>query len=181
MELLFLAIALAMDSVAISMANGAKCFNIKFGSIIKMSFIFGLAGAVMPTIGYFLGLSFVKFISAIDHYIAFVILLFLGIKMIKESRNVSEECTLNLTLRMLVLGAFATSIDALAVGVTFSFTNADIAFSALVIGVVCFLLCVLGSYIGKMLGDKLESKALILGGIILILIGFKILITHLLD
>ncbi|CUU70402.1 membrane protein [Campylobacter hyointestinalis subsp. hyointestinalis] len=101
--------------------------------------------------------------------------------MIKESRNVSEECTLNLTLRMLVLGAFATSIDALAVGVTFSFTNADIAFSALVIGVVCFLLCVLGSYIGKMLGDKLESKALILGGIILILIGFKILITHLLD
>ncbi|MPB72045.1 manganese efflux pump [Campylobacter fetus] len=181
MELIFLAIALAMDSVAISMANGARCMNIKALQIFKMSFLFGIFQAFMPVIGYFFGLAFAGFISYIDHYVAFAILLFLGIKMIKESKQISVHCSLNLSLRMLMLGAFATSLDALAVGITFSFEEINIVVAAFVIGVVCFALCIIASYMGRVLGEILESKALVLGGVILILIGCKIVITHLID
>ncbi|CZE46192.1 manganese efflux pump MntP family protein [Campylobacter geochelonis] len=179
MEIFLIAFALSMDSVALSMANGAKCLNFKIYQILKISFFYAFFQAIMPLIGYFLGSSFTEFISEIDHFIAFFILVFLGFKMIKDSRNLDSECGLNLTNKELVIGAIATSIDAMAVGVTFAFEEINIVSAALVIGATCFVLCVMACFIGKKLGEALESKALVLGGVILILIGFKILITHL--
>ena len=114
-------------------------------------------------------------------FIAFAILGFLGVKMIREACKNEPAQAVSLDTKMLLWGGFATRIDALAVGVTLSFTAADIRFSAAVIGVVCFALSVAAFYVGKFAGEFLEQKALILGGAILIALGFKILITHLLD
>ncbi|WP_335582205.1 manganese efflux pump [Campylobacter iguaniorum] len=99
--------------------------------------------------------------------------------MIKESKDIDPKCSLNLNLRMLILGAIATSIDALAVGVMLSFGDANIYEACLIIGAVCFILCVAASFVGRVLGDMLESKAMILGGVILIALGVKILAEHL--
>lgn len=136
--------------------------------------------ALMPFLGYILGLSFVNFIEKIDHFIAFLILAFLGIKMMKESFQTQDEneqkdvCT-----KDFILGGIATSIDAMAVGVTFSFEENNILYLISIIGIICFILCIIAFYIGKKMGEILESKAVFLGGIILILIGTKILLTHL--
>lgn len=175
-----LAFALAMDSFALCVANGAGFKDIKIFDILKISAIFGFFQAFMPFLGYFLGLSFAGFIAQIDHFVAFFILAFLGIKMIKESKNDEDEPDFSrLGFKQILLGAVATSIDALAVGVTFAFEEISIFSVCLLIGVVCFVLCVLAFFIGKMLGAWLEKKALVLGGVILILLGCKILIEHL--
>lgn len=182
MELLFLAIALSMDSAALSIANGAKCATLNLFNILKISFIYGFFQAIMPILGYFLGVGFVGFISYIDHYIAFAILSVLGLKMIKDAFGLSQSvCAMELSNRVLILGAVATSIDALAVGVALSFEGADIFLSSLSIGGVCFAICVVATYLGRYLGETLEKKALILGGVILIVIGVKILISHLIN
>lgn len=182
MEIFLLAFALAMDSVALSIASGAKCRKLGFLDIIKISFVFGFFQAIMPFFGYYLGLVFVNFIASIDHFIAFGILAFLGIKMIKEAQKPSNEaCLSELAFSVLIIGAIATSIDALAVGVTFSFEKINIINACFTIGAVCFVLCVLACFLGKFIGVFLEQKALILGGVILIGVGVKILITHLLD
>ncbi|MBE2984543.1 manganese efflux pump [Campylobacter sp. RM9344] len=176
-----LAIALAMDAVALSIINGAKNPQISISHILRISAVFGVFQALMPLIGFTLGLSFVSFIAGIDHFIAFGILLFLGIKMIKESREECDENLEKLSLKELLLGAIATSIDALAVGVTFSFEQTNILSACLIIGIFCFALCIIACYIGKFIGSYLHSKALVLGGAILIFLGCEILITHLLD
>ncbi|MFC2571581.1 MAG: manganese efflux pump MntP family protein [Campylobacter sp.] len=181
MELLLLSIALAMDAAALSIANGAKYRNLALSKILFIAFVFGFFQAAMPLAGYFLGAAFARFIAQIDHFIAFAILGFLGIKMIREACRNEPAQAVSLDTKILISGGFATSIDALAVGVTLSFTAADIWFSAAVIGVVCFALSVAAFYVGKFAGEFLEQKALILGGAILIALGFKILITHLLD
>ncbi|NLK65860.1 MAG: manganese efflux pump [Campylobacteraceae bacterium] len=180
MELFLLAFGLSMDSVALCIANGAKCLNLKLSNIIKISFIFAFFQGLMPVFGYFLGASFYSYIASIDHFIAFFILSFLGIKMIKDAKNLEDdECVSNLGLKELVLGAIATSIDAMAVGVTFAFGGFSVLKAIFVIFIVCFLLCVVACYLGKKMGEKLKDKALILGGLVLIGIGVKILITHL--
>ena len=168
MELLLLSVALAMDAAALSIANGAKYRNLVLSKILFIASVFGFFQAAMPLAGYFLGA-------------AFAILGFLGVKMIREACRNEPAQAVGLDTKMLISGGFATSIDALAVGVTLSFTAADIRFSAAVIGVVCFALSVAAFYVGKFAGEFLEQKALILGGAILIALGFKILITHLLD
>lgn len=168
MELLLLSVALAMDAAALSIANGAKYRNLVLSKILFIASVFGFFQAAMPLAGYFLGA-------------AFAILGFLGVKMIREACRNEPAQAVSLDTKMLISGGFATSIDALAVGVTLSFTAADIRFSAAVIGVVCFALSVAAFYVGKFAGEFLEQKALILGGAILIALGFKILITHLLD
>lgn len=179
-ELLLLAVALSMDSAALSIANGARCGKLNLFKISKIAFIYGFFQALMLLIGYFLGLEFVKYVEAIDHYIAFFILLVLGAKMIKDSREEEDlECSIDLSLKLLIIGAIATSIDALAVGVALSFEGGSIAVSSMVVGLVCFAICIVAVYTGKYLGEALEKKALILGGVILIAIGFKILISHL--
>lgn len=182
MILFLLAVALAMDSVALSLANGANCQNLKRIHILKMALIFAFFQAIMPFLGYILGLSFVDFIRQIDHFIAFFILMFLGIKMIKESQKEQDEiCQFEPKTSVLIAGAFATSIDALAVGVTFAFDDTKVLNACIIIGAVCFVLCVLGFYVGKFVGTVLQNKALIFGGAILILLGAKILTEHLID
>nr|WP_314881492.1 manganese efflux pump MntP family protein [uncultured Campylobacter sp.] len=179
MELLLIAFALAMDSVALSISNGAKYPNFKFTQIARVAFFYAAAQFIMPLAGYALGINFVKFIAQIDHFVAFGILSFLGIKMIIESRREQDEPDLRLSTKELVLGAIATSIDAMAMGVTFAFGEINILYACCVIGLVCFVLCVAACYAGKLTGEYLHSKALVLGGAILILIGVKILLSHL--
>ncbi|ARQ98141.1 hypothetical membrane protein (DUF204 domain) [Campylobacter lanienae NCTC 13004] len=180
MEIILLAIALSMDSAALSIANGAKCGNLNLFKISKIAFIYGFFQAFLLLIGYFLGFKFVSYVEFVDHYIAFFILVFLGIKMIRESRA-NLECSMDLSLKLLIIGAIATSIDALAVGVTLGFSGGSVLFNSIIVGLVCFGICVGAAYIGKYLGETLEKKAFILGGVILIIIGFKILLSHIFD
>ena len=133
--------------------------------------------ALLLSIGYLLGFKFVSYVKFIDHYIAFFILVFLGLKMIRESK-VNLECSMDLSFKLLIMGAIATSIDALAVGVALGISGISVLFSSIIVGLVCFGICIGSVYIGKYLGEALEKKALILGGVILIIIGFKILLTH---
>lgn len=179
MEIFLVAFALSMDSVALSIANGAKCKDLGLKGVFTLAFVYAFFQGLMPIFGYLLGASFAYFIASIDHFIAFGILLFLGIKMIRESKDFSESCVLNLTPKELVFGAIATSIDALAVGVTFAFEGVNIIKAGGIIALTCFVLCFLGCYLGKKAFGFLERKALILGGVILIFIGVKILVTHL--
>lgn len=181
MQLLLLSFALSMDSAALNMANGARYKSLVLGKILFIAFMLGFFQFLMPLLGYFLGISFAKFISSIDHFIAFFILCFLGFKMLKEACS-KEECEyLKIGFNTILYGAFATSVDALAVGVTLSFEEINIFQSSLIIGVVCFVLSLAAFYIGKFMGEILEKKALFLGGAILIFLGFKILITHLIE
>ena len=176
-ELLLIAIALAMDSVAVSIASGAKYKNIDFLSILKISLFFGLFQGLMPLFGYFLGSVFASFVDEYDHYIAFIILLFLGLNMIKEAKeNNFEEEVKDLKNKTLFILAIATSIDALAIGITFSFQDINIFYAAFIITFITFILCIIAVFIGKKLGGFLGSKAEYLGGFILIALGIKILL-----
>lgn len=176
MEIILIAIALAMDSVAVSIAIGAKFKNLNFLSILKVSLYFGLFQGLMPLIGYFFGLSFAKYVDSFDHYVAFFILVFLGYKMIKEGLDHKEEDEVrNLRDKTLLILAIATSIDALAVGIAFSFQEINIYYAITIITLITFILCIFANFIGKVIGTFLENKAHFLGGIILILLGFKML------
>lgn len=176
MELVLIAIALAMDSVAVSIASGSKYKNINFITTIKIALFFGIFQGIMPLLGYFVGNTFASIVDSFDHYLAFIILLFLGYKMIKEAKEDNfEEEVKDLQNKTLFILAIATSIDALAIGITFSFEEIDIFYAVALISIITFALCIIAVYIGKFLGGFLEDKAEYLGGIILILLGFKIL------
>lgn len=180
MELILIAIALAMDSVAVSIASGSKYKNINFATTIKIALFFGIFQGFMPLIGYFLGNVFASFVDSFDHYIAFVILVYLGYRMIQEAREGDfEDEVKDLKNKTLLILAIATSIDALAIGITFSFQEIDILYAVSLITIITFVLCVFAVYIGKFLGGFLEDKAEYLGGIILIILGFKILLDGL--
>jgi len=176
-ELFLIAIALAMDSVAVSIATGSKYKKIDFLTTLKVAAFFGVFQGLMPLLGFVLGGLFSSFVDSIDHYIAFVILLYLGYRMIKEaySNNFEDEVQ-DLRNSTLLILAIATSIDALAIGVTFSFQDINIIYAVSIITGITFLLCIAAVYIGKYLGGFLEDKAEYLGGIILIGLGFKILL-----
>ena len=177
MELILIAIALAMDSVAVSIASGSKYKNINIFTILKISLFFSLFQGLMPLIGYYAGSFFSSFIDSIDHYIAFAILVFLGYKMIREAmKDDLEDEISNLKNKTLLILAVATSIDALAIGITFSFQEINIFYAVFLISSITFILCIVAVYIGKYLGGYFEDKAEYLGGIILIVLGFKILI-----
>ena len=178
--LLLIAVALAMDSVAVSIASGSKYKTITFSTTFLIAFIFGFFQGLMPLIGYLGGSIFNEYVREYDHWIAFILLVFLGGKMFYEAyKNEFEEEVQDLAVKTLLLLAVATSIDALAVGVTFSFMEIDILQAVLIIGAVTMLLCVGAVYIGKALGSLLEDKAEMLGGAILIFLGCKILFEHL--
>jgi manganese efflux pump family protein len=180
METILIAIALAMDSVAVSIASGSKYKNINFATTIKIALFFGIFQGLMPLIGYFAGTLFASFVNSIDHYIAFAILIFLGYSMIKEAKEDDfEDEVKDLKNKTLFILAIATSIDALAVGITFSFQEVNIWYAVSMITIITFILCVIAVYVGKRLGGFLESKAEYLGGIILIILGFKILLEGL--
>jgi putative Mn2+ efflux pump MntP len=177
--LLILALALAMDSVAVSIAMGSKHKRLLFPKILFIAAVFGFFQGIMPLAGYIIGISFAQYVQAYDHWIAFVLLVGLGAKMLYEAyKNEFDEEVTDLSTKTLIALAIATSIDAMAVGVTFVFIQIDIFIASSIIALVTFVLCLGAVYIGKKLGSFLESKAEILGGLILIGLGFKILLEH---
>lgn len=178
-ELLIIAIGLSMDAFAVSICKGLSMKKMDWKNAIIVGFYFGFFQAGMPLIGYFLGIQFRGTIQNIDHWIAFILLSIIGMNMIKESFSKSEEvCALFNARTMLVL-ALATSIDALAVGVTFAFLRVTIVPAVALIGTTTFTLSILGVKIGNVFGSRYKSKAELVGGIILILMGVKILLQHL--
>ena len=179
-ELLLLSIGLAMDAFAVSVCKGIsmKKINCKKSCIIGLWF--GGFQALMPTIGYFLGSAFESLVTNIDHWIAFILLGIIGGNMIKEALSKDEESQSDKTdfKTMLVL-AIATSIDALAVGITFAFLKVNLLLAISMIGIITFVISIIGTKVGNKFGSKYEKKAELAGGIILILIGIKILLEHL--
>lgn len=181
-ELILLSIGLGMDAFAVSVCKGIsmKKMNWKKASLIGL--YFGGFQAVMPILGYFFGTSFESFITNIDHWIAFILLVIIGAKMIQEAFQKDkdeDEYNEDISVKTMLILSIATSIDALAVGITFAFFKVDLVLAVSLIGIITFILSVLGTKIGNRFGDKYKSKAELIGGIILILIGLKILLEHL--
>lgn len=178
--LLTLAVGLAMDAFAVSICKGLAMREKVLKKGIIVGLWFGGFQALMPTIGFFLGTQFKDQITSIDHWIAFVLLGLIGINMIKEAlSNEEEQADDSIAVKEMFMLAVATSIDALAVGITFAFLNVNIVSAASIIGVCTFLISFAGVKIGNIFGTKYKSKAELAGGIILILLGFKILFEHL--
>ena len=179
-EIIILSIGLAMDATAVSMTNGMNDTQIKIKKIVLIGLTFGIFQAIMPLLGYLFGTLFVEFIEQIDHWIALLLLGFLGFQMLREglSKKDEEEKVKELGIKMLFLQGVATSIDALAVGISFASLRVNIVYAVLSIGVITTMLSIIGVLIGKKFGDLLNNKASILGGIILISIGIKIFIEH---
>ena len=181
-ELILIAIGLSMDAFAVSVCKGLSVSKLKLKNYITIGLWFGGFQALMPTIGYFLGASFEKYITSIDHWIAFVLLLIIGGNMIKESlekESDEEKCADCYAFKTMFVMAIATSIDALAVGVSLAFEYVNIWMAAILIGVVTYLLSIVGLKIGNIFGNRYKTIAEIIGGIVLIFIGTKILISHL--
>jgi putative Mn2+ efflux pump MntP len=176
-----IALGLSMDALAVAMASGCAVKKIELRPALRMAFFFGFFQTLMPVIGWLAGLGFKKIIASFDHWLAFVLLLFIGAKMILETRR-PENCRTRANLPSLpvLLGlAVATSIDALAVGLSFSLLAVDIITPVLIIGLVTFSLSFMGVLAGYRFGSWISGKAEILGGLILIIIGSKILFEHL--
>ncbi len=179
LELLFIAIGLSMDAFAVSICKGLSLKKVKFKQMAICGVYFGGFQALMPLIGYILGIGFQSFVQSIDHWIAFVLLGIIGFNMIRESLGDDENINSNLDFKTMLPLAIATSIDALAVGITFAFLKVNILLSILIIGITTFVFSVVGVKIGHIFGEKYKNKAELMGGIILILIGLKILLEHL--
>ena len=180
LTLLTLAVGLAMDAFAVSICKGLAMREKVLKKGIIVGLWFGGFQALMPTIGFFLGIQFKDQITSIDHWIAFVLLGLIGINMVKEALSKDEEqADDSIAVKEMFMLAVATSIDALAVGITFVFLNVHIVSAASMIGVCTFLISFAGVKIGNIFGTKYKSKAELAGGIILILLGFKILFEHL--
>jgi len=185
LELFLIGVGLSMDAFAVAICQGLSMTKIKWGHALTVGLYFGGFQALMPLLGWALGKQFEHYITSIDHWIAFFLLLFIGGKMIIESfkkdkdSDEKPEYEEKLDLKELTLMAVATSIDALAVGVTFAFLQVNILTSITVIGSVTFILSALGVGVGHKFGVKYKNKAELCGGIILVLIGVKILLEHL--
>lgn len=179
-SLFLIAVGLSMDAFAVSICKGLAMKKITFKKALIVGLWFGGFQALMPAIGYLLGTQFEKYITNIDHWIAFVLLFVIGGNMIKEALSKEEEeANDSLAFKEMLLLALATSIDALAVGVTFAFLKVQIIPAVLFIGVITFTLSAIGVKIGNIFGCRYKSKAELAGGIILILMGCKILLEHL--
>ncbi|MDP2167249.1 MAG: manganese efflux pump MntP family protein [Thermodesulfovibrionales bacterium] len=179
--ILFIAVGLAMDTFAVSVASGIAVRPLRLSHVLRMAMSFGLFQAVMPIIGWSAGFGMRDFISGVDHWVAFGLLSIIGSKMIAESFSLKskEKAAAPPGIYTLLILSIATSIDALAVGLTLSFLNVPILSPALIIGAVTFLLSLAGALLGRRFGHLLESKVEAGGGLILIGIGIKILIEHL--
>ena len=179
-EITVIGIGLAMDAFAVSVCKGLSMKKVDWKKTIIIALYFGIFQALMPVLGYFLGSTFSSFVEKVDHWIAFILLAIIGGNMIKESTDDEEEKRNdNVDVKTMLLLAVATSIDALAVGVTFAFFKVNLLLSISIIGIITFALSVLGVIIGNKFGDKFQNRAELAGGIILIIIGLKILLDHL--
>jgi putative Mn2+ efflux pump MntP len=179
--ILFIAFGLSMDAFAVSITNGITIKHQRINNALKIGIFFGSFQALMPLIGWLAGLHLRDFISGVDHWVAFGLLSLIGGKMIYESTKIGDDKEIrSLNLFVLFLLSIATSIDALAVGLSFAFLKISIATPIIVIGIVTFILSFLGVLVGNRLGHFFEKKMEIVGGLILVGIGIKILIDHLL-
>ena len=188
--LIFTAFALSMDAFAVSITKGMTIKNLKKSTALKMALAFGVFQGAMPLLGWALGISFESYIKSIDHWIAFILLGFIGFNMIKgffddrKEENASElefSATADehdLSNKEIIMLAVATSIDALAVGISFAFLNVSIIPAASIICIITFLVCVVGVFVGNKVGDIFNGYAELVGGVILILIGFNIFNEH---
>ena len=175
-DLFILAVGLSMDAFAVSVCKGLSLGKIKPKHMCIAGAWFGGFQALMPLIGYFLGSFFAEMIEKYDHWVAFVLLAIIGGNMIKESFGKDEKVDSSMDVKSMLLLAIATSIDALAVGVTFAFLQVQIVPAVSFIGVITFIFSAVGVKIGSLFGTKYKSKAELFGGIVLVLIGIKILL-----
>jgi len=181
-ELLIIALSLSMDAFAVAVCKGLANKTVRKRELIITGLWFGGFQALMPTIGYLLGKQFEQYITAVDHWIAFLLLGLIGGNMIKEALSKEEESVnASFCCKAMFPLAIATSIDALAVGVTFAFLKVNILLAVLLIGITTFLCSAAGVKIGNVFGAKYKSKAELAGGIVLVLMGLKILIEHLFE
>ncbi|SES71658.1 manganese efflux pump MntP [[Clostridium] polysaccharolyticum] len=182
-EIFLIGVGLSMDAFAVALCKGLNMKKVNYVHTIIIALFFGGFQAFMPLIGWFLGKSFESCIKSVDHWIAFALLAYIGGKMVYEAIKGEEEkeetAGDKLDLKELTIMAVATSIDALAVGITLAFLKVSIASSITIIGITTFVLSFGGVMIGNRFGMKFKSKAEIAGGVILILIGLKILLEHL--
>lgn len=179
-ELFLIAVGLSMDAFAVSVCKGLAMPKCTFKKAAIVGLWFGGFQALMPVIGYILGAQFQETIASIDHWIAFVLLALIGGNMIHEALdNDEEEADASLDVKTMFLLAVATSIDALAIGITFAFLKVNIIPAVCFIGIVTFIISFAGVKIGNVFGARYKNKAEIVGGVILILLGLKILLEHL--
>ncbi|WP_024833644.1 manganese efflux pump MntP family protein [Ruminiclostridium josui] len=180
-ELVLLAIGLSMDASAVSISNSLCIKKIKVKHILQMAITFAVFQGIMPLIGYYAANSFETVIERFDHWIAFILLVIIGGKMLHESITADEEqdCSLfALTFKLLIIQAIATSIDALAVGVSLSALNVNILYSITIISIITFMCCTAAILLAKRFGNLLGKRAGIVGGLILVGIGIKIFVQH---
>ena len=179
-ELFVIAVGLSMDACAVSICKGLSVGKVHSSPALTCGGYFGLFQGMMPLLGWLLGVRFQSIIVSIDPWIAFALLGLIGLNMIRESREEEVDCLdCSFSFRAMLPLAIATSIDALAVGVTFAFLKVDIVPAVAFIGIVTFALSSLGTWIGGMFGARFKSKAEFAGGAILMLMGTRILLTHL--
>ncbi|MEE3467202.1 MAG: manganese efflux pump MntP family protein [Eubacterium sp.] len=178
-ELILIAVGLSMDAFAVSICKGLSVEKIRTKHVLLAGLYFGGFQGLMPLIGWLLGSRFSYLIDSIDHWIVFGLLLLIGLSMIREACSKTEELNDDFGFKTMLLLAIATSIDALAVGISFAFLNVSILPSVALITVITFILSAAGIYIGSVFGARFKSKAEFAGGIILILIGTKVLLEHL--
>lgn len=177
-DILVIGVGLSMDAFAVSICKGLAMKKMDIKKALVCSLYFGVFQALMPLIGFLLGSGFKNVVSSIDHWIAFVLLGIIGINMIKEAKS-CDVVNDSMDVKTMFTLAVATSIDALAIGVTFAFLKVSIIPAVSIIGLITFVCCFIGVKLGSAFGEKLKSKAEIMGGVMLILIGTKILIEHL--
>lgn len=178
LEISFIGIGLAMDAFAVSICKGLSMNKINIKKAFIIAFYFGFFQAIMPLIGYSLGNRFELVIDKLDHWIAFALLSITGGNMIHESVN-EEYKNINdsIDFKTMIILAISTSIDALTVGISFSFFEINLSLVSSIIGIITFILSVIGVKIGNKFGDKLKNKAEFIGGLVLIIIGLKILLS----
>ena len=180
LEIIIIAIGLAMDAFAVSICKGLSMKKMSWKKGLIIGGYFGFFQALMPLVGYLLGIGFQDKVTGIDHWIAFILLGIIGINMIKEALSKEDdEKNDSVNFKEMIVLAIATSIDALAVGITMAFLEVNIALAITIIGIITFAISVIGVKIGNIFGNKYEKKAELAGGIILILMGIKILLEHL--
>ena len=179
LELFIIAIGLSMDAFAVAICKGLSVRKLKPSHALITGAYFGGFQALMPLVGYILGKQFESLVKSVDHWVAFVLLLLIGANMIKEARSCEECMNDSFSFKAMLPLAVATSIDALAVGISLAFLGVNIYTSILFIGIITFTLSAIGVKIGNVFGSRYKTVAEITGGIVLILMGTKILLEHL--
>ena len=184
MELVLIGVGLSMDAFAVALCKGLGMRRVNYAHAAVIALFFGVFQAVMPLIGWVLGTQFARYITSVDHWIAFALLGYIGGKMIWDALHEAPETAPcagegRLDLKELLMLAVATSIDALAVGITFAFLQVSILPAVATIGLITFALSFAGVVVGNRFGTRFQKKAEIAGGVVLVLIGLKILLEHL--